>query len=125
LLTNVQDWIIINSLVEIESQRCIKSTDETQKETRYYISSLDKDTKTIGQIRSQWGIENKLHWQIDVSFGEDKSRKRDRNAAENYSIVLRMALNLVKSENTTKRSIKGKRLKVGWDDGYLLCLLKF
>jgi hypothetical protein len=60
-----------------------------------------------------------------VSFGEDKSRKRDRNAAENYAIVLRMALNLVKSENTTKRSVKGKRLKAGWDDEYLLSLLKF
>jgi predicted transposase YbfD/YdcC len=126
LLTNVQDWRNINSLVKIESQRYIKSTGETQKETRYYISSLDKDAKTIGQaIRSHWGIENKLHWQLDVSFGEDKSRKRDRNAAENYSIVLRMALNLVKSENTTKRSVKGKRLKAGWDDEYLLSLLKF
>lgn len=126
LLTNAQEWRNMNTLIKIDRQRYIKSTGKTQKETRYYISSLNKDAKTIGQaIRSHWGIENKLHWQLDVSFGEDKSRKRDRNAAENYSVVLRMALNLIKSENTTKRSVKGKRLKAGWDDEYLLSLLKF
>jgi predicted transposase YbfD/YdcC len=126
LLTNAEDWRDVSTLVKIDSQRYIKATGETQKETRYYITSLEKDAKKIGQaIRSHWGIENKLHWQLDVSFGEDKSRKRDRNAAENYSVVLRMALNLVKSENSTKRSVKGKRLKAGWDDEYLLSLLNF
>ena len=126
LLTNAKDWKNINTLVKIESQRYIKSTKETQKETRYYISNLDIDARTIGDtVRSHWGIENKLHWQLDVSFGEDKSRKRDRNAAENYSVVLRMALNLVKNDKTTKRSVKGKRLKAGWNDEYLLSLLNF
>ena len=126
LLTNFEAWKNISALVKIDSQRYIKATGETQKETRYYISSLEKDAKKIGQaVRSHWGIENKLHWQLDVSFGEDKSRKRDRNAAENYSVVLRMALNLVKNEKSTKKSVRGKRLKAGWDDEYLLSLLNF
>jgi predicted transposase YbfD/YdcC len=126
LLTNVGDWKDICTLIKIDSQRYIKASGETQKETRYYITSLEKDAKRIGQaVRSHWGIENKLHWQLDVSFGEDKSRKRDRNAAENYSVVLRMALNLIKSEKSTKKSVRGKRLKAGWDDEYLLSLLNF
>jgi predicted transposase YbfD/YdcC len=126
LLTKAEDWSNINTLVKIDSRRYTKATGETQKETRYYISSLENDAKEIGHaVRSHWGIENKLHWQLDVSFGEDKSRKRDRNAAENYSVILRMALNLVKSEKSTKKSVKGKRLKAGWDDGYLLSLLNF
>lgn len=125
-LTRIKDWMGINALVRIESTRYIKNTGLTQQETRYYITSLDNDAKTVGDnIRSHWAIENKLHWQLDVSFNEDKSRKRDRNAAENYSVILRMALNLVKNEKSTKRSVKGKRLKAGWDNEYLLDLLNF
>jgi predicted transposase YbfD/YdcC len=93
-----------------------------------YITSLNPHAKSINQVvRSHWSIENNLHWQLDVSFNEDKSRKRDRNrnAAENYSVLLRMALNLIKSETSTKRSVKGKRLKAGWDNEYLLTLLDF
>jgi len=63
--------------------------------------------------------------QLDVSFNEDKSRKRDRNAAENYSVILWMALNLIESEKSTRRSVKGKRLKAGWDNDYLETLLDF
>lgn len=77
------------------------------------------------EVRSHWCIENNLHWQLDVSFNEDKSRKRDRNAAENYSVITRMALNMIKNEKNSKRSVKGKRLKAGWDNDYLLLLLNF
>jgi predicted transposase YbfD/YdcC len=125
-LSRVDDWEHINALVKIESVRYIKVSGITQNETRYYITSLNHNTKTIGQaVRSHWSIENNLHWQLDVSFNEDKSRKRDRNAAENYSVILRMALNLIKNEKSTKRSVKGKRLKAGWDNEYLLTLLNF
>jgi len=111
-LSRADDWMGLNALVKIESIRYIKSSGVTQTETRYYITSLEQDAKSIGQaVRSHWSIENNLHWQLDVSFNEDKSRKRDKNAAENYSVILRMALNLIKSEKTTKRSVKGKRLK--------------
>lgn len=125
-LNKADNWTDIQTLVKIESERYIKSSSITQKETRYYISSLNPDAKVIGSaVRTHWGVENKLHWQLDVSFSEDKSRKRDRNAAENYSVILRMALNLVKNEKTTKASVKGKRLKAGWDNEYLLELLNF
>jgi predicted transposase YbfD/YdcC len=125
-LSRVEDWQNISALVKIESSRYIKVSGVTQTETRYYITSHKADAKSIGQaVRSHWSIENNLHWQLDVSFNEDKSRKRDRNAAENYSVILRMALNLIKSEKSTKRSVKGKRLKAGWDNDYLITLLDF
>ena len=60
---------------------------------------------------------------MDVQFDEDQSRKRNENAAQNYSIVLKIALNLLKNEKTVKQGIQGKRLKAGWDNSYLLKLL--
>jgi len=125
-LSNTGKWQNVSRLVKIDSTRFLKASKETQQETRYYITSCKLTPEEIGAaIRSHWSIENQLHWQLDVSFGEDKSRKRDRNAAENYSVILRMALNIVKNEKTTKRSVKGKRLKAGWDNDYLLKLLNF
>ncbi len=125
-LSRSGDWKNIQTLIRIQSERYIKATQNTQIETRYYISNLTPDPKILEKtIRSHWSIENKLHWHLDVSFNEDKSRKRDRNAAENYSIILRMALNIVKNEKTSNRSIRGKRLKAGWDNNYLMQLLNF
>jgi predicted transposase YbfD/YdcC len=125
-ISRADDWEKIQTLVRIESERYIKATAVTQRETRYYISSLAPDPNYLEKvIRSHWGIENKLHWHLDVSFNEDKSRKRDRNAAENYSVILRLALNLVKNERSTKRSVRTKRLKAGWDNEYLKLLLNF
>lgn len=125
-ISKTENWEKIQTLVRIESERYIKVTGVTQRETRYYISSQSPDPNLLGKaIRSHWGIENKLHWHLDVSFNEDKSRKRDRNAAENYSVVLRLALNLVKNEKSSKRSVKGKRLKAGWDNEYLKIILDF
>ncbi len=68
-------------------------------------------------------IENKLHWTLDVAFSEDASRKRNNNAALNYSILLKIALNLLKNEKTEKQGITGKRLKAGWNESYLLKVL--
>lgn len=120
------NWSNLKTLVRIESSRYIKATKLTQTETRYYISSLNPNAELIGKaIRSHWSIENNLHWQLDVSFNEDKSRKRDGNTAENYSVILRMALNLIKSDSKTKGSVKSKRLEAGWNNDYLLTLLNF
>jgi len=77
-----------------------------------------------GQNSSHWAVENKLHWTLDVGFSEDASRKRAGNAAQNYSVLLKIALNLLKNEKTEKQGIKGKRLKAGWDNQYLLKILK-
>jgi len=125
-ITKPDHWEKLQTIVRIDSERYTKATGVTQNETRYYISCIAPDPKALEKvIRSHWGIENKLHWHLDVSFGEDSSRKRDRNAAENYSVILRMALNLVANEKSTKNSVKTKRMKAGWDNEYLKLLLDF
>ena len=118
-------WNKLSQVIRIESLREFKNSDKLpEKATRYYISSL-KDTAVNYQknIRSHWGVENKLHWTLDVAFSEDASRKRNNNAAQNYSILLKIALNLLKNEKTEKQGIAGKRLKAGWNEAYLLKVL--
>ncbi|MCL2282307.1 MAG: ISAs1 family transposase [Fibromonadales bacterium] len=75
-------------------------------------------------IRSHWGIENSLHWVLDVAFNEDHSRKRAGYAAQNFSVMNRIALNLLKNDKTVKVGVKGKRLNAGWNEQYLLKLLR-
>ena len=119
-------WMNLTSIIRIESIREFKNSNKkTQKATRYYISSIKKNTTFFqSAIRSHWSVENKLHWTLDVAFSEDASRKRNKNAAQNYSILLKIALNLLKNEKTEKQGVKGKRLKAGWDNQYLLKVLK-
>ena len=125
-IKNTDDkWNKLNQIIKIESIREFKNSDKaTEKATRYYISSLE-DTAVNYQshIRSHWGVENKLHWTLDVAFSEDASRKRNGNAAQNYSILLKIALNLLRNEKTEKQGIAGKRLKAGWNESYLLKIL--
>ena len=70
-------------------------------------------------MQRKWGIENRLHWVLDMAFDEDHCRTRRGYGGENFAVLRQIALNLLKSEKTSKRSIKGKRLKSGWDDNYL------
>ena len=124
-IENPNRWKELKCLVAIEATRINKMTGHQESETRLYISSLEPDAEKINQsIREHWGIENSLHWVLDVSFGEDKSRKRDGNSAQNFSIINRMALNMLKNEKSKKRSVKGKRLDAGWDNDYLIKILK-
>lgn len=118
-------WKNLSSIVRIESKREFKNSDKpTEKAIRYYISSCTLKPNEFQQsIRLHWGIENKLHWVLDVGFNEDASRKRKQNAAQNYSVLLKIALNLLKNEKTGKQGIKGKRLKAAWDEAYLLKVL--
>jgi predicted transposase YbfD/YdcC len=91
-----KDWPGIKSLVKIESERYFKNSGKTEKSTRYYISSLEREAKFINKaIRDHWAIENKLHWVLDVVFGEDASRKRKGNSANNFNIITKMALSLM------------------------------
>lgn len=118
-------WKSLTSIVRVESERYIKSTGVTQSETRYYISSLCADAnQLLHAIRSHWGIENNAHWSLDVAFNEDSSRKRARNAAMNFSIINRLALNMIKKEES-KMGLKAKRLLAGWSQEYILKVLKF
>jgi predicted transposase YbfD/YdcC len=126
MIENVEQWENLQCLVRIEAERYFKSTGKTERETRFYISSLPADATLLNKsIRSHWGIENSLHWILDVAFNEDNSRKRAGHAAQNFSVLNRIALNLLKNEMTSKRGIKGKRLKAGWDNEYLKKLLNF
>jgi predicted transposase YbfD/YdcC len=124
LIEKAAEWASLQGLVRIESQRYHKVADKTEREIRYYITSLKPDARQLNRaIRQHWGIENKLHWALDVSFGEDLDRKRQQNSAQNFSLLNRIALNLLRQDKTTKLGIKGKRLKAGWDNNYLLKLL--
>ena len=105
-----EKWKNLKQVVKIESVREFKNSHkEIEKATRYFITSLNESPeKILSYVRSHWGIENKLHWILDVQFDEDQSRKRNENAAQNYSIVLKIALNLLKNEKTVKQGIQGK-----------------
>jgi len=92
----------LRSTIKIEAERHIKSTRETKRETRYYISSLQGDAQQCNRsIRDHWKIENSLHWILDVAFNEDRDRKRAGNAAQNFSVINRISLNLLKNETST------------------------
>ena len=118
-------WEGLKSIIRIDSIREFKNSERpTETATRYYISSLKTEAESFQKaIRLHWGIENKLHWVLDVAFGEDASRKRTGNAAQNFSILGKMALNLLKKDTKTKQGIKGKRLKAAYDNNYLLNIL--
>ena len=123
-MEKASEWASLQGLVRIESQRYHKATGKTEREIRYYITSLKSDAARLNRaIRQHWGIENRLHWALDVSFGEDLDRKRAGHAAQNFSLLNRIALNLLKQDKTCELGIKGKRLKAGWDNEYLLQLL--
>jgi len=125
LVEKAAGWASLQGLVRIEAERYHKATGQTEREIRYYITSLKPDAERLnGCIRQHWGIENKLHWVLDVGFGEDLDRKRAGHAAQNFSVLNRIALNLLKQDRTSQRGIHGKRLKAGWDNDYLLHLLR-
>ncbi len=117
-----QQWSQLNAAVKVTAQR--ETTTETTIHTRYYISSLAGSAKTLLQAtRSHWGIENSLHWSLDVTFHEDHSRVRKDHGPRNLAVLRQIALNLLKQETTLKRGLQGKRLKAGWVNHYLLKVL--
>lgn len=115
-------WPGLQSLGMCEATREFKG--QVSKEKRYYLSSLSVDAVRLAEaVRGHWSIENSLHWILDVVFREDDSRVRIGHAAENFSLVRRIALNLLQQEKTLKRGVKTKRLKAALDDSYLLRVL--
>ncbi len=125
-LDNRDDWAGLRSVIKIESERYIKANNSVQKETRFYISSLYENAEAIGgKIRSHWSIENKLHWMLDVSFGEDASRKRKGNSPENFNVISKIALTLLEKNKVKGLSKSKMRLKAALDDDYREILFKF
>lgn len=111
-------WPGLRSIGCVESERTIQ--EQTSVERRYYLSSLRADAQELARaVRAHWSIENNLHWVLDVVFREDESRVRIGHAAENFALLRRMALSLIKKESTSKASLKGKRFSAALSDAYL------
>lgn len=119
-----EQWQALHSLLEVKTERLVTASAHMSKQTRYYISSLPTSPETLAAyVRGHWGIENKLHWSLDVMLGEDASRKRVRNAAANFGTILRIVLNLLKSD-PEPISLKRKMKKAARSDDYRANLLK-
>ena len=121
LYDDLVPWNHLKSIIVIESKREIK--DKISFETRFYLSDLILNPKEFNQyIRNHWSIENKLHWQLDVTFREDLQRTQTGNAPENLAIVRKLSLQLL-NKITDKESIKSRRKLAGWNDQYLIEML--
>ena len=121
-LRDAHKWAGLKSLVMVKVERRIGQQHEVN--IRYYISSLNARAADFLRItRGHWGIENGLHWELDIAFREDDSRVRKDQAPQNLAVLRHIALNLLKQEKTSKGGIKAKRLRCGWDEQYLLKVL--
>lgn len=116
-------WPGLAAIGMVEAERRIE--DKRTVETRYYLLSRPLKARAFGQaVRSHWGIENQVHWVLDVAFHEDRSRIRAGYAAENFAVLRHLALNLIRHHKTKKLSIRTKRMKAAWDNDYLLQILQ-
>jgi len=122
LLESAGKWNGLTSIVKVDRERYFKATGKRENETSFYITTLNKAATIACGVRKHWGIENKVHWVLDVAFGEDLSRKRSGNAAQNFSSLNRIALNLLKKDDA-KVGIKSRRKMAGWGNEYLLKLI--
>ena len=121
-IASLADWRGLQSVGMVQAERRIGA--QSTVERRYFISSLAADAKQLLRAaRGHWGIENQLHWVLDIAFREDECRVRTGNGAQNFAVLRHIALNLLKREKTLKASIHGKRLKAGWDHNYLVKVL--
>ena len=115
-------WEGLRSFGMVESTREIQGN--STAEVRFFLCSIKADAAEFARaVRGHWGIENQLHWSLDVAFGEDQCRARVGHASENLARLRHIALNILKSDTTKKRGIKGKQKNAGWDHSYLLHLL--
>jgi predicted transposase YbfD/YdcC len=123
---SVETWKELKTIFVIESEVYKKSSGETTTETRSYISSHEANARLLNEkTRNHWAVENNLHWTLDVTFGEDASRKRKGKAPENFNILLKTALTLLVNDQTPKLSKKRKRLQAALNTKYREKLLGF
>ena len=125
-----ENWEHLHSIIKVVATREDKKTNVKETATRYYISSK-KETAVFFQnaIRSHWSIENRLHWMLDVAFNEDSSKKQAINSAQNFSLLNKIALNMINhhklddDRGAKKISVKRKRKMAAWNNDYLLGIL--
>lgn len=121
-LMGAENWAKLTTIGCVESQRQVG--DKMTRELRYYLLSLPLDaTGFATAVRGHWGIENQLHWILDVGFREDQSRTTQGYCAENLAVIRHLAVNLLTQEKSAKGGTRAKRLKAGWDDHYLTKIL--
>ena len=123
-LYKAEQWADLKSFAIVERERTVGT--KTSCERRYYISSLPADAKRIAHaVRSHWEVENRLHWCLDVQFGEDQSTVRTGYAANNLAIVRHIVMNLLRLNTSRKGSIKTKRMLAATSDTFRAELLGF
>jgi predicted transposase YbfD/YdcC len=121
-LPGKNDWPGLNTICMAVREREVNG--KASVETSYFISSLDNQAPTLAKaIREHWGIENGLHWCLDIAFREDHCRVRKDHAPENLAILRHLATNMLKRETSLKGGMQTKRLKAAWDHAYLLKVL--
>jgi predicted transposase YbfD/YdcC len=121
-LVGAKNWAKLTTIGCVESQR--QSGDKTTCERRYYLLSLPLDAaRFAAAARGHWGLENQLHWILDVAFREDQARSTQGYSGENLAVIRHLALNLLTQEKSAKGGTRAKRLKAGWDDHYLMKVL--
>lgn len=110
-------WAGLTSVGMVESRRTVSG--KTSVEHRFFATSLPADAETLARsVRGHWGIENGLHWTLDVSFREDESRTREAHAAANLSVVRRVSATLIKAESSGKGGVQTRRMRAAWDGAY-------
>ena len=121
-LETASRWVGLKRVGMVEAERRLPGQPPTI-EQRYYVLSLEGGVEQFAQaVRQHWGIENQLHWGLDVAFHEDDCRVRKDHAPENLALIRHLALNLLRGDSSVKAGIKAKRLKAGWDNNFLLSL---
>lgn len=122
LLDGLGGWPAVSRVVMVVASR--EKQGQLTKQTRFYLSSLEADARTFNLlVRNHWGIENKLHWMLDVCFAEDRCRTRKGNGADNMATLRKMALQVL-NQQKDKESIKSRRKMAGWNDQYLLNMIQ-
>lgn len=116
------DWPGLNTIVKVQTERQVGP--EVTAKIRYFITSLGNDAPAaLRAVREHWGIENQLHWRLDVVFREDDSRLRKGHGAENFAVLRHIALSLLQQERQSKLGVKNKRLRAALDEQYLCQIL--
>jgi predicted transposase YbfD/YdcC len=124
VFATLKDWPGLRAVLAVETIRGIPGRGKVTAEVRHYLSSAALPPEALAAaIRRHWGIENGLHWVLDVGFREDASRVRERNAARNLALLRKVALNFARADTTLKASLKGKRKYAGWDDTFMATLI--